>query len=282
MNATSSRRGISFLLLVSRRQRRQSGTKTVGHEVARSITGIFSSSFSCSTSSSSSSFVLQSQSKAKAKAKVHAQGPCSPRYCSLSTASRQNPEAMTAAPLLVRRAPKESSSTKEHSMTDYYYDAIAATTTTTLVVASDLGYSSSTNAVEVDNEVEQEEEDYDAWTLHRSPPTVTRSDEGRQVWSTSTVEHADILESLAMDNIIETMVTASAPYGGRDNPPENTISAVGNYWDDAGNDNVFDGTTTTAESELAWNTSSSSSGSAVLDNSLSSSEREEDYCDEEY
>jgi hypothetical protein len=105
----------------------------------------------------------------------------------------------TAAPsmVLMRCALHEcSTSTTESAKTDcnYYSGAITATTTT-LVLASGLfgygtsGSNSARSVIEVDHEEEEEEEgeeDYDAWTLHGSPPTVTHSDEGQQLWDTNT------------------------------------------------------------------------------------------------
>jgi hypothetical protein len=211
--------------------------------------------------------------------------------------------------VLMRRAPHESSTrpTTEPAKTDdeYYSGAITATTTT-LVLASELGVGYSTSSsnttlsvIEVDREEEEEveegEEDYDAWTLHGSPPTVTHTDEGRQLWNTTTtISHescsvtVDMLESLEMDDMIiePRMVTASTINGGRGensvNLPEDTITAFGNDWDDDSNV-VVDGTTTTT---TAWKTSSYSSGNGnrVLgDSSWSSScGRDEDYCEEEY
>jgi hypothetical protein len=149
-----------------------------------------------------------------------------------------------------------------------------------------------------EEEEEEGEEDYDASTLHRSPPTVTHSDEGRQLWNTTTtvlhdsgsvtVEHVDMSESLEMDDMIlePRMVTASTINGGRGENsvhlPEDTITAFGNDWDDDSNV-VVDGTTTIT---TAWKTSSYSSGNGngILGYSSwsSSSGRDGDYCDEDY
>jgi hypothetical protein len=313
MKATTfSRRCFSFFL--GHGQRRA----VVGKERATSIitSGSLSSSFSCSPASLVFSLAFPFQSKAALPV-----GPCRPGslcYSFWSSPRRgpsQDETTTTTAPsiMLMRRAPHESCrSTTESAKTDgnYYSGAITATTTTLLLASDLLGYGTSSSnsarsVIEVDREEEEEEEegeeDYDSWTLHGPPPTVTHSDEGRQLWDTTTdsgsvtMEHVDMLESLEGDDMIiePRMGTASANDGGgysSINLPEVTMTAFGNDWDDDTNV-VLDGctitttTTTIIKSESAWITSSSSGNErGVLENSSwpSSSGRDEDYCDEEY
>jgi hypothetical protein len=162
--------------------------------------------------SSLSSVALQSQSKAElpvAPRRLDSSSSCS--YWSTARRGPSQEEITTTVPSMVLMRRESSTRPTESAKTHYenYSGAITASNTT-LVLAQE-------------EKEEEGEEDYDAWTLHGSPPAVTQSDEGRQLWNTTTsvlhdsgsvtVEHVDMSESLEMDDITTAWKTSSYSSG---------------------------------------------------------------------